>query len=155
MHPKINLSVRLPPGPWRWPVGYRRIGVLSRYNKRSRMRNVWKGLTVGAFAGAAIGLILDGLRKAGEASARAAEGVSTRAKSGATHLADLVEEKFDGWDVRKKAGEAMDGFEKVAVKGKDAVKDTIDNWDVDDKIETAKEGVEKAVDKGKKTLSRS
>lgn len=55
------------------------------------MKNVWKGLTVGAFAGAAVGVALDMLEGTGR---RAAE-VSARAKTGATHLADLVEEKLE------------------------------------------------------------
>ena len=59
------------------------------------MKNVWKGLTVGAFAGAAVGVILDLFegtgRRAAAVSARATKG----AKKGATHLADIVEEKID------------------------------------------------------------
>ena len=59
------------------------------------MKNVWKGLTVGAFAGAAVGVILDALegtgRRAAAVSARATKG----AKKGATHLADIVEEKIE------------------------------------------------------------
>jgi hypothetical protein len=43
------------------------------------MKNAWKGLTVGAFAGAAIGVIMDILegtgRRAADVSARAATGV--------------------------------------------------------------------------------
>lgn len=59
------------------------------------MKNVWKGLTVGAFAGAAVGVVLDVFegtgRRAAAVSARATKG----AKKGATHLADIVEEKID------------------------------------------------------------
>jgi len=57
------------------------------------MKNVWKGMTVGAFAGALVGVIMDVVegtgRRAAEVSARAATGVSTRARSGASHLAEL------------------------------------------------------------------
>lgn len=55
------------------------------------MKNVWKGLTVGAFAGAAVGVILDLF----EGTGRRAAAVSARATKGATHLADIVEEKID------------------------------------------------------------
>ena len=55
------------------------------------MKNVWKGLTVGALAGAAVGVILDAL----EGTGRRAVEVSARAKAGASHLADIVEEKLE------------------------------------------------------------
>ncbi|HSJ28073.1 MAG TPA: hypothetical protein VLB67_07655 [Acidimicrobiia bacterium] len=94
------------------------------------MKNVWKGLTVGAFAGAAVGILIDVVevtgRRAAEASSRAASGVSTRAKSGATHLAELVEEKLDDWDVKDKVEHAVDqakeSVEQAVDKGVDARK---------------------------------
>lgn len=55
------------------------------------MKNVWKGLTVGAFAGAAVGVVLDAL----EGTRRRAAEVSARTKTGARHLADRVEAKVD------------------------------------------------------------
>jgi hypothetical protein len=112
------------------------------------VRNVWKGLTVGAFAGAGVGIVLDAFRKAGEVSARAATEVSSRTKTGATHLADLVEEKIDDWDVKDKLDSAKKGVGGAVGKGIDAVKDTVDDWDVKDKLDSAKEGVGEAVGKG-------
>lgn len=56
------------------------------------MKNVWKGLVVGAFTGAAVGIVLDALRGTGR---RAAE-VSERTKTGARHLVDVIEEKIAG-----------------------------------------------------------
>lgn len=54
-------------------------------------------------------------RRAAAASSRAATGVSTRARSGASHVAEFVEEKLDDWDVK-------DGVEKAIDKGVDALK---------------------------------
>jgi hypothetical protein len=53
------------------------------------MKNVWKGLVVGAFAGAAVGVALDMIDRAG----RQAAVISRRAKTGAKHLASAVEDK--------------------------------------------------------------
>ena len=90
------------------------------------MKNVWKGLTVGAFAGAAVGVMIDMAegtgRRAADASARAATGVSTRAKSGASQIAELVEDKIDDWDVKDKVGQVKEGVEHAVDKGKDALK---------------------------------
>lgn len=55
------------------------------------MKNVWKGLTVGAVVGAAIGIVLDAL----DATGRRATKAASRAKSGARHLADVIEEKIN------------------------------------------------------------
>ena len=55
------------------------------------MKNVWKGLTVGALVGAAVGVVLDLL----EATGRGAAQVSARAKTGASHLAEIVEDKIE------------------------------------------------------------
>jgi gas vesicle protein len=55
------------------------------------MKNVWKGLTVGAFAGAAVGIVLDAF----EGTRRRAADVSARTKAGARHLVDVIEEKID------------------------------------------------------------
>lgn len=90
------------------------------------MKNVWKGLTAGAFAGAVVGIAIDVVesagRKAADVSTRAASGVSSSARSGATHFADLVEEKIDDWDVKKKVEHAKDEVEQVLDKGWDALK---------------------------------
>ena len=59
------------------------------------MKNVWKGLTVGAFAGAAVGVILDVLEGTGRRAAAVSVRATRGAKKGATHLADMVEEKID------------------------------------------------------------
>jgi len=55
------------------------------------VKNVWKGLSVGAFAGAAVGIMLDVVEGTGR---RAAE-VSANAKAGATHIAGVVGEKLE------------------------------------------------------------
>ncbi|MEX0756486.1 MAG: hypothetical protein WEA34_04445 [Gemmatimonadota bacterium] len=90
------------------------------------MKNVWKGLAVGAFAGAIVGVAIDIVesagRKAADVSNRAASGVSSSARSGATHFADLVEEKIDDWDVTKKVEYAKDEVGQVFEKGRDALK---------------------------------
>jgi hypothetical protein len=90
------------------------------------MKNVWKGLTVGAFAGAIVGIAIDAVenagRRAADVSTRAASGVSSSAKTGATHLADFVEDKIDDWDVKKKVEHAKDEVEQVLDKGRDALK---------------------------------
>lgn len=90
------------------------------------MKNVWKGLTVGAFAGAVVGIAIDAAenagRRAAEVSNRAASGVSSSARTGAAHLADFVEEKIDDWDVKKKVESAKDEVEHVLDKGRDALK---------------------------------
>jgi hypothetical protein len=145
------------------------------------MKNVWKGMTVGAFAGALVGVIMDVVegtgRRAAEVSARAATGVSTRARSGATHLAEFVEEKIDEWDVKDKVDQVKGGVEHGLEQAKDVsaraaseastraksgaahmadlVEDKIDEWDVKDKVDQVKGGVEDAVDKGKETLKRN
>ena len=54
------------------------------------MKNVWKGLTVGAFAGAAVGVLVDGLDAAGRRTGNA----SARAKSEAKHLVEVAEDKI-------------------------------------------------------------
>ena len=55
------------------------------------MRNVWKGLAVGAFAGAAVGVVLDAF----ESTRRGAVRASAKAKAGARHLVDVIEDKID------------------------------------------------------------
>ena len=54
------------------------------------MKNVWKGLTVGALTGAAVGVILDGLDKVGRRTSDAAD----RTRTGAKHLLEAVEDKL-------------------------------------------------------------
>jgi hypothetical protein len=144
------------------------------------MKNVWKGLSVGAFAGALVGVIMDVFegtgRRAAEVSARAATGVSSRAKSGASQLAGFVEDKIDDWDVKDKVDWVKDGVGHGFEQAKDVssraaseastraksgaahvaefVEDKIDDWDVKDKVDQVKDGVEHAVEKGKDTLKR-
>ncbi len=55
------------------------------------MKNVWKGLAVGAAVGSAVGIVLDALGATG----RRATDVAARAKTGAKHLADVIEEKIN------------------------------------------------------------
>jgi hypothetical protein len=150
------------------------------------MKNVWKGLTVGAFAGAAVGVMLDGLHragdassralhKAGDASARAASEVSARAKSGAIHLAEVVEEKIDDIDTDKMAKAAKKGIDHAIETGKEVAKSTQEQGKkalkqgqksakkgIDQAVETGKEvletvveGAGEAVDQTRKTLSRN
>lgn len=54
------------------------------------MRNVWKGLAVGAVTGAAIGIVLDGLDRIGRHTTDAAG----RTRTGAKHLLEAVEDKL-------------------------------------------------------------
>ncbi len=139
------------------------------------MKNVWKGLTVGAFAGAAVGIVLDGFRHAADASARAATEVGHRAKSGASHLAEVVEEKIDDLDIKDVAESAKKGIDQAVDKGKDIAKTArkeskkamkrgqkAANKGIDQAVErgkdiaeTVKEGMEGVVDQGKKVLSKT
>lgn len=129
------------------------------------MKNVWKGLTVGAFAGAAVGVILDGmhkagdassraLHKAGDASARAASEVSARARSGASHLAEVVEEKIDDIDTDKMAKAAKKGIDHAVEAGKDVAKTTQEQGKkaLKQGQKAAKKGLDHAVETGKEVL---
>lgn len=118
------------------------------------MKNVWKGLTVGAFAGAAVGIIVDGLGKAGDASARAASEVSARAKSGAAHLAEIVEDKIDDIDTDKIKKNAKKGFDQAVETGKDVAKTTRVQGKkaLKEGQKAVKKGVDHAVDMGKEVV---
>lgn len=122
--------------------------------ERSHMRNVWKGLTVGAFVGAAVGIILDGLSKAGEVSARAASGASARARSGATHLAEAVEEKIDDIDTDKMAKAAKKSIDHAVETGKDVAESTRKQAKKTLKQgqKAAKKGLDQAVETGKEVV---
>ena len=54
------------------------------------MKNVWKGLTVGAFAGAAVGVALDAAGRLGAGGHRAAEAARTRGAEIADEVAARV-----------------------------------------------------------------
>lgn len=54
------------------------------------MKNVWKGLTVGAFSGAVVGVVLDGFDKIGQRTSDAAD----RTRTGAKNLLEAVEDKL-------------------------------------------------------------
>jgi hypothetical protein len=49
------------------------------------MRNVWKGLVVGAFAGAAVGVVLDAVRASAKGAARITHHVTDAARGGVEH----------------------------------------------------------------------
>ncbi|HKY13785.1 MAG TPA: YtxH domain-containing protein [Microthrixaceae bacterium] len=53
------------------------------------MRNVWKGLVIGSFAGAAVGVVLDVFERVGSGTHRAAE----HAKEQGAELAEHAKEK--------------------------------------------------------------
>ncbi len=55
------------------------------------MKNVWKGLTVGAVVGAAVGIALDAVYAAG----RDATEVAARARTGAKHLAEAIDVRIN------------------------------------------------------------
>jgi hypothetical protein len=66
------------------------------------MKNVWKGLVVGSFAGAAVGIALDVLERLGADTHRAAE----HAKRRAEHVAEAARERAE--QVRQQAPEMVD-----------------------------------------------
>lgn len=57
------------------------------------MRNVWKGLTVGAFAGAGVGVALDLFGRAGRGASSAASRAGEATKAEAKHVADVIEDR--------------------------------------------------------------
>ena len=104
------------------------------------MRNVWKGLTVGAFAGAAIGMTMDAARRAADASSRAAGEVAEKAKIGASNVAATVADKIEDMDIPDKVEAAAKGVGEFMGKGKDRVKEVVKDMDIPDKVETAAKG---------------
>ena len=58
------------------------------------MKNIWKGLTVGAFVGAAIGIVRDALDDVGARGARLAEKTAERARAEGGQLSDKVREEL-------------------------------------------------------------
>lgn len=54
------------------------------------MRNAWKGLTVGAFAGAGVGVVLDLFGRAGRRAGKATD----KSKSEARHVAGVIGDKI-------------------------------------------------------------
>lgn len=119
------------------------------------MKNVWKGLTVGAFAGAAVGITMDAIRNAADASSRAAGEVAEKAKAGASHAAATVADKIDDMDIADKVETAAKGVGELVGKGRDRVKETIEDADLHALIEDARDGVADMVDRGKKALKKS
>ena len=69
------------------------------------MRNVWKGLTVGAFAGAAVGIAVDALDRLGEGSHHAAEKAKARGAELADQLKDHVPDVIDA--TKERADDVM------------------------------------------------
>jgi hypothetical protein len=83
------------------------------------MRNAWKGLIVGAFTGAGIGILLDGGSSAGRgaaAAARAARDHAPDALRKAREFSDAAAEKAreHGPDAMKKARELADAAAEKA-----------------------------------------
>jgi hypothetical protein len=76
------------------------------------MKNVWKGLIVGALTGAGIGLLLDLL----EALGRGGRRLSIQARDEAVHLASVAEAKVKDAEVGERASHVA---EVVADKVKD------------------------------------
>lgn len=127
----------------------------STHRKKHEMRNVWKGLTVGAFAGAAVGLTMDAARRAADASSRAAGDVAEKAKIGASNVAAAVADRIEGMDIPDKVETAAKTVGEIAGKGKDRIKETIEDADLHAMIEDAKDGVSEALDRGKKALRKN
>lgn len=77
------------------------------------MKNVWKGLVIGALTGAGVGLLLDLL----EALGRGGRKLSIQARDEASHLATAAELKVKDAELPDRAKEAAG---KLADKVKDA-----------------------------------
>ena len=77
------------------------------------MKNVWKGLVVGALTGAGIGLVVDLLEALGQRGRR----LSVQARGEASHLATVAETKLKEAELPDRARGAAD---KLADKVKDA-----------------------------------
>ena len=77
------------------------------------MKNVWKGLVVGALTGAGIGLVVDLLEALGQRGQR----LSIQARGEAAHLASVAETKLKDAELPDRARDAAD---KLVDKVKDA-----------------------------------
>ena len=73
--------------------------------KKRHAKNVWKGLTVGAFAGAAVGIAVDALDRLGEGSHHAAEKAKARGAELADQLKDHVPDVIDA--TKERADDVM------------------------------------------------
>ncbi len=78
------------------------------------MKNIWKGMAVGAFVGAAIGIAQDGIDGAGRSGRRVAQ----QAKQAADTVAGKAHDKIDEADIpaklRHAATAAHDKFDEVS-----------------------------------------
>ena len=70
------------------------------------MKNVWKGLVVGALTGAGIGLVVDLLEALGERGQR----LSVQARGEAAHLATVAEAKLKDAELPDRARAAADSL---------------------------------------------
>ena len=77
------------------------------------MKNVWKGLIIGAFTGAGVGLLVDILESMGRSGQR----LSAQARVEAGHLGHVAGEKVREADLPTKA---KDASEKVVTTVRDA-----------------------------------
>lgn len=77
------------------------------------MKNVWKGLVIGAFTGAGIGLLVDILESMGRSGRR----LSAHARDEASHLGHVAGEKVRDADLPSKA---KDVSEKLVTSVRDA-----------------------------------
>lgn len=78
------------------------------------MKNVWKGLAVGAVVGAAVGMVNDGLARAGQKSAELGQVAIRNAEDAAGRAKAKVADAELGDKLREVATKAHDKLEDVA-----------------------------------------
>ncbi len=123
------------------------------------MKNVWKGLILGALTGAGIGLVVDLLDSLGRKGRR----LSVQARDEASHLTGAVEEKIRQSDLPERARDAADKLSdkvkdaelpdkarRAADKAADKISDTLKDTDFADK---AKALVDTASNKGQQAAA--
>jgi hypothetical protein len=87
---------------------------MRRERSTERMKNVWKGLVVGAFTGAGIGLVLD-LLEGGAQKLAAAEGrVGDAVQEHAPDVAASVRHRVSGVVSRVQAADLPEHFREAA-----------------------------------------
>ncbi len=78
------------------------------------MKNVWKGLAVGAVVGAAVGMVNDGLASAGQKSAELGQMAMRNAEDAAGRAKAKVADAEVGDKIREVATKAQERLEEVA-----------------------------------------